>query len=300
VSEVTAVVVSFNTREDVLCCLGSLEANVTLPLRTIVVDNASADGSVEALRSRFPRAEVIANAENVGFARATNQGLRRARTPLILILNSDAEVRAGAVETMAAVLAQRPDVGIVGPRTLGTDGGPQVSFGRRLSILNELRQRRLVLGVRHRRPAALRRAEALAAVAREPAWVSGACMLARREVLEQVGYFDEAFFLYEEDVDLCLRVRRAGFKVAFAPEAVVVHHLGRSMAFDPERARLEYHRSHLLLYRKHQHRLALALLRGQLLLRAGAGWIAALGPGEPRRGRRRAAARTLALALRGP
>jgi hypothetical protein len=124
-------------------------------------------------------------------------------------------------------------------------------------------------------------------------------MLARREIVEKIGFFDEGFFLYEEDVDLCLRVRRAGFEVAFVPEAVVVHHLGRSMAFDPERARLEYHRSHLRLYRKHKHPPAVALLRWQLLLRAGAAWVAAAGPGEERRLRRRAHRRILALALRG-
>jgi hypothetical protein len=299
VNEVTAVVVSFNTREDLLRCLGSLEANVTVPLETVVVDNASADGSVDAVRARFPRTEVIANPDNVGFARATNQGLRRARTPLVLILNSDAEVQPGAVEAMAAVLSRRPEVAIVGPKTLGTDGGPQVSFGPRLSILNEWSQRRLVRGVRAGSALALRRAAALASKPHEPAWVSGSCMLARRDVLEKVGDFDESFFLYEEDVDLCLRVRQAGFKVAFVPEAVVVHHLGRSMASDPERARLEYHRSHLLLYRKHKPSPAVALLRWQLLVRAAAAWLADLGPGEARRLRRRAHGRVLALALQG-
>jgi hypothetical protein len=297
--QVSAVIVSFNTREDLLRCLGSLAANVTLPLETIVVDNASADGSVEAVRARFPRVELIANAANAGFARANNQGLERARAPLLLVLNGDAEVQPGAVEAMVAVLARRPDVGIVGPRTVGSDGGPQVSFGPRLSILNELAQRQLVRGVRAGWPPALRRAQAISSRPGEPAWVSGSCMLARREALEAVGYFDEAFFLYEEDVDLCLRVRRAGFKVAFVPEALVVHHLGRSMATDPERARFEYHRSHLLLYRKHKHPPAVALLRWQLLVRSAAGWLAAAGPGEARRRRRRSHGRILGLALRG-
>ena len=149
----------------------------------------------------------------------------------------------------------------MGPLTRNPDGSVQVSFGPDLTPIAEWRQRRLVRGVRERRPAALREAEARATAESEPDWVSGSCFLARREALEAVGGFDEGFFLYEEDVDLCLRVRRAGWRVVYTPAAEVRHALGRSMAQAPARARLEYDRSHLRYYRKHNGAAQTALLR---------------------------------------
>jgi len=257
---VTAVVVSYNTRELLLACLASLQG-VTCPLEIVVVDNASADGSVEAVRTDFPDVRVIANAENVGFSRANNLGIRAATAAYVLVLNSDAAVTPGAVETMVEELHRRRDLAIVGPRTLSADGTIQVSFGPDLTPWNEWRQGRLVRGVKARKAGALRRANERASQDHEPDWVSGSCFLARRDVLEQVGLFDEGFFLYEEDVDLCLRVRKAGYRVAFTPRAVVVHHLGRSMETASSRAREEYKRSHLRFYEKHRHPLWTWLLR---------------------------------------
>jgi GT2 family glycosyltransferase len=291
---VSAVIVSFNTREHLLRALASLET-VSLPLEALVVDNASGDGSADAVAERFPGARLVRNADNAGFARASNQGLALARAPYVLLLNSDAEVREGAVEAMAALLDAREKVGAVGPRTLAGDGTVQVSFGPPLTPLQEWRQRRLVRGVRRREPAALARAAALAAVEREPAWLSASCLLARREALAAVGGFDEDFFLYEEDVDLCRRLQQAGWAVVFTPEAEVVHHLGRSMEQAPDRARLEYLRSHLLYYRKHNGLVARALLRAWLAGSAAGGWLAswaaAGAEGERRRRREREALR---------
>ena len=269
---VSTIVVSFNTRDHLLRGLASLES-VVLPLEVIVVDNASSDGSPEAVAERFPATRLVRNAENAGYARASNQGIVLARAPYVLLLNSDAEVRPGAVETMVALLDARSRVGATGPRTREPDGSVQVSFGPPLTPLNEWRQRRLVKGVRAREPGALGRATALAAVEHEPAWLSASCLLARREALSAVGGFDEAFFLYEEDVDLCRRLRQAGWTLVFTPEAEVVHHRGRSTDHAPDRARLEYHRSHLLYYRKHNGPLATALLRAWLAGTAAGGWL---------------------------
>jgi GT2 family glycosyltransferase len=198
---------------------------------------------------------------------------------------------------MAALLDRRPRVGAVGPRTVGADGTVQVSFGPPLTPLGEWRQRRLVRGVRGRDPGALARAGALAAVEHEPAWLSASCLMARREALAEVGGFDEAFFLYEEDVDLCLRLRRAGWSVVFTPAAAVVHHLGRSTEADPARARLEYHRSHLRYYRKHNGLLSTAALRALIGTSAALGWLSSGGPGRQRRERRAHWARVLRAAF---
>jgi GT2 family glycosyltransferase len=296
---VTTVVVSFNTREHLLRCLASLEASL-VPLEVVVVDNASADGSADAVAERFPATRLIRNSDNVGFGTASNQGLALGRAPYVLLLNSDAEVKAGAVEAMVALLDARPGVGAVGPRTVGPDGVVEVSFGPPLTPVREWRQRRLVRGVRARKPAALRRAAALAAVEREPAWLSASCLLARREALERIGGFDEAFFLYEEDVDLCRRLRQAGWTLVFTPTAEVVHHLGRSTEQASERARLEYHRSHLLYYRKHNGPVATALLRAWLGAVAAAGWLGSWArPRALGQRARRLEAEVLRLAWRG-
>lgn len=283
--KVSAVVVSYNTRADLLRCLQSLAA-VALPLEIVVVDNASADGSAEAVRTHHPAVRLVENPENVGFARASNQGLRMARAPYALLLNSDAVVTADAVAVLSTLLDERPEVAVVGPRTLNPDGTPQVSFGPDLTPSAEWRQRRLVLGVKRHEADALRIVDAASRVEHEPDWVSGSCFLARVEALAGVGFFDEEFFLYEEDVDLCVRLRQAGWRIVFTPRATVVHHLGRSMEQAPTRSRIEYHRSHLRYYRKHRGAILTGLLR---LYIAGLGtlsWILALGPGTLRRERR--------------
>jgi GT2 family glycosyltransferase len=164
------------------------------------------------------------------------------------------------------LIEARPDVAVVGPRTVDADGVIQVSTGPDLRPLAERTQGRLVRGVKERRPAALARAEAIHAREHEPDWVSGACLLTRRSVLEALDGFDERFFLYEEDVDLCVRARRYG-RILFTPAATVRHRLGASMAKAPSRTRLEYHRSHLAYYRKHRGPLAVALLRAWIALR---------------------------------
>jgi GT2 family glycosyltransferase len=295
---VSAIVVSFNTRDDLLRCLDALVSRTAVPLEVIVVDNASTDGSADAVRARFPAVAVIANEANLGFARANNLALRAARGAHVLVLNSDCEVRPGAVAALDAILEARPDVAVVGPRTIGGDGTPQVSFGPALTPVAEWRQGRLVRGVKAGRPDALRLAAERSAREQEPDWVSGSCFLARRSVLDAVGGFDESFFLYEEDVDLCLRVRRAGWRVVYTPAAEVVHHLGRSMDQAPALARLEYHRSHLLYYLKHNSAGERVALRAWIAGRAAWGWLRA-GGGPAGRQARAESCDILRLALFG-
>jgi GT2 family glycosyltransferase len=257
---VDVVVVSYETRETLLECLAALVAEPTASV--VVIDNASRDGTAAAVRERFPSVRLVANAENVGFARACNQGARESRARYLLFLNPDATLAPGSLGALAAILEARPRVGVVGPRTRSANGDIQVSTGPDLSLVSEIRQRRLVRGVARRDAAILVEAEGLHAVEREVDWVSGACLMIRREAFDAVSGFDERFFLYEEDADLCRRVRAAGWKVLFSPGAEARHALGRSMARSPERARLEYQRSHLLYYRKHcglAQRLALRL-----------------------------------------
>jgi N-acetylglucosaminyl-diphospho-decaprenol L-rhamnosyltransferase len=259
---VTAVLVSWNSAVDLPRALTSLAGHVA---EAIVVDNGSSDGSAAAARSQGAR--VVANPQNVGFARAANQGVREARTPLILLLNPDAALGPGALEHLERVLTLRPRVAVAGPRTRNADGTIQVSFGRDLTPAVERWQRRLVLGVERRDARVLREVEASAAHEQTPDWVSGACWLARRDALESVGLFDEGYFLYEEDADLCRRLRAAGWQIAFTPEAEIVHHKGSSALRSAGLARREYDKSHLRYYRKFNGPWRTAWLQLSLLLR---------------------------------
>jgi hypothetical protein len=277
---VAVVVVSFEARETLLAGLASVRAHPSSPVELVVVDNASRDGSAEAVRTAHPEALLIANPENVGFARGANQGWRASRAPCVLFLNPDAELTPGALETLVGLLESRPEAGAAGPRTRGGDGCIQVSTGPDLTPFSERGQRRLVLGVARRDPGALAEAEARHSREHEPDWVSGSCLMARRVALERVGGFDERFFLYEEDADLCRRLRAAGWRVVFTPEAEVRHALGKSMARAPRRARLEYHRSHLRYYRKHNGPLAQAALRLLLAARGVGGWLGGAASGD--------------------
>ena len=274
--DVAVVVVSYNTREDLGACLRSLASTAENSLEVVVVDNAIEDGSAAVARAERAVALVIESPENVGFAAGANRGWRKTKAPFVLFLNSDAEVHPETIDALVAVLEARPDVGIVGPRPLGADGRIQVSTGPPLTPLAEWSQRRLVVGVREGRPEALRVAEARHSREHEPFWVSGSCLLVRRSALEHVSGFDEDFFLYEEDVDLCARVRAAGWRVVFTPSATVRHRLGRSMEKAGLRPRLEYHRSHLRYYRKHNGALPTLALRAAVGLRGALLWASGL------------------------
>jgi hypothetical protein len=241
------VIVTYNTRVDTLLCLASVFAAPPRHLKTVfVVDNASTDGSVDAIRAEWPAARVLALPTNVGFGAGNNVALRQSRSDLVLLLNSDAEVAAGTIDTLVDRLEATGAVA-AGPTLVDGDGRPEVSFGRMLNPWGEIVQ--LFRGRMARSHASWARARVgrLLATERDADWVSGACLLVRRQAAEAVGFFDERFFLYEEDVDLCASLRAAGGRIVFTPRATVIHHGGRSGA--PRSG--HYDRSHVQFYEKH-------------------------------------------------
>jgi GT2 family glycosyltransferase len=253
------LIVSYNARADLERCLESLHAAPPqLGHEVIVVDNHSNDGSVEAAR-RWRGVRVIALDANVGFARANNIGVRATSSVNVLLLNSDTIVPPGAIDRLVATLDREPDVAIVGPRLVDGSGRAELSFGRMIGPLNELRQKRLA------RSAAVDR---LTRERQYPDWVSGACLLVRRADAEAVGGLDERFFMYTEDVDFCAAVRARGRRVLFTPEVEIVHLRGRSAATAPAATNAAYRRSQIAFYEKHHPRWAPVLklylrIRGQ-------------------------------------
>ena len=268
--DLTIIVVSFNTRAVLDACLSSLSsAPPSIPHGITVVDNASTDGTVDALRARWPAVRLICAGRNLGFGAANNLGIRQAATEFVLLLNSDTVVPAGAVDTLVRELESDPDAVAVGPRLVGADGRPELSFGPMMGPFTELRQK--ILGRLYDRgwPAAVRLVSRMTARRHCPDWVSGACLLVRRSDALAAGLFDERYFLYAEDVDFCAALRATGRHILFTPEAEVAHlrgASGRGRAAETNRA---YRRSQLAFYRKHHARWAPVLrwylrLRGQL------------------------------------
>ena len=245
--ELSIIIVSFNARGDLERCLESLQGAPPVASHEIlVVDNASADGSAEAAR-RWTNVRVIESGANLGFARANNAGMRASSGTNILLLNSDTIVAAGAIDRLIAELDHDARVAVVGPRLVDGSGRAELSFGRMIGPLNELRQKRLA------NSAAV---DVLTQKRQYPDWVSGACLLVRRTDAEAVGGLDERYFMYAEDVDFCAAIRARGRAVLFAPEVEVIHLRGRSAASAPIATRDHYRRSQQAFYEKHHPRWA--------------------------------------------
>ena len=258
------VIVSYNTRTDLENCLRSLHDHPPqVSHEIVVVDNASRDGSVDAVRAHFPGVTVIALNSNVGFASANNAAIRRTESELLLLLNSDTIVPEGAIDRLIGAMRELPGASVVGPKVVDGNGHSELSYGRMLSPLAELRQK-LIL----RRASPLRRSR-LTSETRQVDWVTGACLLVRRQDAEAAGLLDERYFMYCEDVDFCAAVRANGGKVYFTPVAEVVHLRGRSRCMNPAATAESYRRSQLAFYRKHHPKWAPFLkmylaLRGKL------------------------------------
>ena len=263
------IIVTYNSTGCIEACLRSLvEHPPAVDHDIVVVDNASADGTAAAIRARWSSVRVIEAKANLGFARANNLGIQQTRGSLILLLNPDTSVPAGAIDTLTAALERRPDVAVAGPRLVDADGRAELSFGRMMSPLAELRQKFLVSGSR-RAGAVAAYVESMTRTEREVDWVSGACMLVRRADAEAVGLMDERYFMYAEDVDFCAAVRARGRRVLFCPAAEVVHLRGQSRADASAPTERAYRRSQIAFYEKHHPGWARCLrwylkLRGKL------------------------------------
>ncbi len=253
--DLSVVIVSFNARDYLRRCLGSLyEHTEGIAYEVIVVDNASWDGSAEMVESEFPQASLIRCSANVGFAAACNRGIVQAKGEFILLLNPDTEIADNAFAPMVAYCRQQPQVGILGPKLLNSDGSLQLSCRRFPSHLTGLFNRQSILTrllPRNRFSSRYLMSDWNHDSIAEVDWLSGACTLLRRQMLADIGLLDEGFFMYIEDVDICYRAHQGGYRVVYFPQAMVTHHIGRSSDTLPNRSILQWHRSMWRYYRKH-------------------------------------------------
>lgn len=233
--ELTAIIVNYNAGDDLKRALQSVATECAgLDWDAVVVDNASTDDSAESAAAFAPRARLIQNAANAGFGRAVNQAMSVSSAPLLLLINPDCQLRPGALSALRAVLDAEPTCAVAGPQILDPDGGVQGSARGDPDMLTGIFGRTGGLrALLPSAPAARRNvvvAEALASGATSVAvdWVSGACMMIRAAALRAVGGFDERYFLYWEDADLCRRLRQQGCQIRYVPAAIAVHAVGRS------------------------------------------------------------------------
>ena len=274
------VIVSWNCKEELLCCVDSLTQHpYSGEQEIIVVDNDSQDGTVPALCQRFSQVRVIQTGTNLGFSRAANHGLRHARGPFLLFLNPDTAVPEGALDAAVNIVELHPEVGVVGVGLLDSDGNIQPSCGQFLS-LRSLLDGNLCSG-HGRGPAPEADGRGVLWTLPKQAevdWVMGAFMVGRREVFAMMGGFDEDYFLYVEDMDLCYRLRHRGYAVLFCPEVTITHLGNRSGARKwAERRESEIVRSEVLFLRKHHGQvsaLGFRLLGGSFFLyKSIAAWL---------------------------
>ena len=253
-----AILVNYNAGPELERALRSIADEMAgQSWQGMVVDNASVDGSATKVNQFLPDVRLTRNDANVGFARGVNQGLAATTAPYVLIMNPDCRLMAGAIAALQGVLDAQPQCAITGPRVLNPDGSVQGSargdpdmltglFGRttllrRVAPFLPIGRRNVVVDE------AIRSGQQSVQVD----WVSGACMLARRDALDAVKGFDERFFLYWEDADLCRRLRAKGYHVRYVPGASAIHRVGQSSRTTRRSAIRAFHRSAYLYYATH-------------------------------------------------
>lgn len=284
---VSAAVVNYNARDYLLESIASLRREQLSDV--VVADNASVDGSEAAVRAADPDVTYVQTGANLGYGTGVNRAVARTigDQPFLLCLNADARVEPGAVAAMLAAFDGRPEVGIVGPRIEDPDGTlyPSVrTFPKPLDAVghavlgmvwgsNPFTRRYRMLDLDHDVPA-------------DVDWVSGSCFLIRRACWDAIGGFDEGYFMYAEDVDLCWRARKAGWEVAFEPTARVIHVGGVSTDRHPYRMIAEHHRGLLRFAARSStgpERLLLPVMALGLVFRTPLAWLHRALAGRRRR-----------------
>ncbi len=251
------VIVNYNVKNLLKKCLESIfKYEKDTEFEVIEVDNNSEDHSQKMVKKNFTQVKLIENKRNLGFSAGCNQGIRESQGRYILLLNPDTELTTGGLKKMIDFMDSKPEVGICGAKMMDREGNLQFScrsfpsyltaISSSQSILNRifpenfLSQKYLLKEKDHSQ-------------IQEVDWVSGSCLLTRREMLEKIGLLDERFYLYVEDVDLCYRAKKSGFSVFYFPQVVVIHHIGKSTQKKKINMLVEHHRSMYYFYRKHHN-----------------------------------------------
>lgn len=253
--KLSIIIVSWNVKKVLIDCLGSIEENpASEPFEVLVVDNASSDGTVESVRNKFPEVVVIANSQNLGFAAANNQGIEKSQSEYILLLNPDTIIHSDSLDILIEFMDKNEDVGICGPQLLNQDGTIQSSARyfptfrgvlyrhtviRYLGLFKNEYKKWLMKNFDHK-------------TKMDVDQVMGAALMIRQSIIEDIGVMDEQFFMYYEEVDLCFRIKQAGWRVVFMPEVVITHLGSQSSGQIPVKKQMMAITSLLKFFRKHR------------------------------------------------
>jgi N-acetylglucosaminyl-diphospho-decaprenol L-rhamnosyltransferase len=248
--DLTISIVSLNTRDLLAACLRSVFTSRGVAFEVHVIDNGSTDGSAETVARDFPAVSLVRNQSNRGFAAANNIAVNQATGRYVLLLNPDTEIGPDALRAMVAFMDAHPAAGICGPKINFPDGRFQSCGYRFPTLLSEVQQSKAV-GRLMRAVVGPASSVAVEHNAFEVDWVDGACLLIRRDVVEQVGPLDEQYFLYAEELDWCFCVRKAGWSVYAVPSVSIVHHQGQSSAQMSDFSLAYLIETRLRFYRKH-------------------------------------------------
>jgi len=281
--DLSVIIVCFNDREVLLPCLESLYgAPCEIALEVILVDNGSKDGSIDEVRRRFPSVRILEPGYNSGYAGGNNFGFERAEGRYVLFLNPDTLLTTGALDRLVARGDANPDSGAVGPKVLNRDGSLQPSCFRSPTVGHYL----AITLMLHRLPGWSRWFGADGYPdgffeREQPAdIVSGCCLLARRDLLRSIGAFNEDYFIYFEETDLCERIRRSGHAILYTPEAVITHLGGATTVKQVMWFRIQFERNRIRFFRTYRGRAAAlavsVLMTVNLLLRVILGGLGAL------------------------
>jgi len=245
------IIVTFNSISEIDACLDSLIGHTApFPTTITVVDNGSKDGTAAHVRKKYAMVQVIDSGGNIGFAKANNIGIRKTKSDYVLLMNPDTVAPPGAIQTLVRGLASHPEAAIAGARLLSDRGFPELSWGEAITPWNETKQMIFSRLYLRKLRFVVRKMDRLSRQAREVDWVSGACMVIRRPDLEAVGGLDERYFMYNEDVDLCLEMKKRGRTTLYIAGAEVLHYRGKSAPKNPELERRRQ-QSHVAYYQKH-------------------------------------------------
>ena len=252
--QLSIIIVNWNTRELLKNCLESIyETTPDFPVKVIVVDNASSDGSPEMIGSVFPLVQLVENRENAGFARATNQGIKLAETKYILLLNPDTVVLPGALNSLVDFMDTHHQAGAAGSRVLNPDGSLQTSCYVYPTLKSEFFRLFHLDSIFLKTTYRMDRWDK--EFPRAVDIIQGDCLLLRKTALDQVGLLDESFFIYSEDVDLCRRLQQASWEIYWVPQAQLIHYGGQSTRQVAAEMFLKLYQGKTMYFRKHHGRM---------------------------------------------
>ena len=245
---VSIILVNYNGSQVVIDCLDSLQNTLqTIAHEVIVVDNASTDGSADLIETLFPTMHLVRQSQNRGFGAGNNLGASFANGEFLLLLNTDTLLTFDILPYLVDLMRQDPTIGIIGPQLLNPDGGLQRSTAPEISIWGECQALKQQLDDRSRHQISQEFAKM-----QDVDIVVGAALFIRKGLFEALAGFDETFFMYFEESDLCRRAQTKGWKVVYAPSVALIHLGGYSVSKTPDKLRLDYRRSQLYYYQKHR------------------------------------------------